>query len=761
MASVPAAGQEVTLQAALADSFVWPVLGLHQTDPTQNTTDPKTDGWYVSNGYGSYCPSGCGNDSAHPFHPGEDFNRVDGQDANKPVYAIGNGEVLRVTTVLKNDDTSRGWAVFVKHTLNATLNFAPFFPPHSAVPASAASRTTFVSVYLHLNQPDSRFVYQGATVYKGQQISTIYNMSSGPHLHFEMRADESTSVAYPSAGSTVSTGYYATQQELADHNIVNPTACLTKLMATSLVGGSSLAENAESLSGGFSPSGLWRRTSAQKYSGIYSWGYNRSDTGHYRTQDLTKSPAQETANSGILLSPPVRLGISAAISFWSYYQTEDESTSWDTKKVYVRSASGAVGLLGQVSGSSGRWVLQSFTVPSSFLNQTVRFSFQFNTVDSVMNDYQGWFVDDITLSSQLPGGTVNVNATLNGSPWSGSVNYYVAGPGGTIIGQFVPGSTSNLPSGQYQASVTSGSGPGTLQSISPSSIQTLSSGGSITFRLQFVSTQTLKPDLVPTGMTGPSVATIGGQAIYSIVCANQGSASASSFRVGLYLSSSSSSLGTLVGSVQLSGLGAGNSTTTNVTVTIPSSWSAGSYYLRGFVDDLSQIAESNETNNQFGFGWVSLSTPVAQPIAWEFNSGYPEGWGYYNLAAYVFQNGNWIMDPGAGDYYLVSPGISASAATYRYVVLRVASNATDSTGYIYFKTAQENFYSEDKKVYFFVYNCYLCGNASFYAYQIYMGANTKWTGTITGIRLDPSLGGTGGTNKDSIGIDYIRLVQNP
>jgi hypothetical protein len=38
-----------------------------------------------------------------------------------------------------------------------------------------------------------------------------------------------------------------------------------------------------------------------------------------------------------------------------------------------------------------------------------------------------------------------------------------------------------------------------------------------------------------------------------------------------------------------------------------------------------------------------------------------------------------------------------------------------------------------------------------------MAGNFKWTGTITGVRLDPTGSGQGGTNKDSIGVDYIRL----
>jgi hypothetical protein len=38
-----------------------------------------------------------------------------------------------------------------------------------------------------------------------------------------------------------------------------------------------------------------------------------------------------------------------------------------------------------------------------------------------------------------------------------------------------------------------------------------------------------------------------------------------------------------------------------------------------------------------------------------------------------------------------------------------------------------------------------------------MTGNAKWTGTITGIRIDPANDGKAGTNTDSMGFDFIRL----
>jgi hypothetical protein len=146
-------------------------------------------------------------------------------------------------------------------------------------------------------------------------------------------------------------------------------------------------------------------------------------------------------------------------------------------------------------------------------------------------------------------------------------------------------------------------------------------------------------------------------------------------------------------------------------------------------------------------------------INWEFNSnGNPEGWTPVNMSASSVNGGVLFLDPAGSDPYVAGPTINASASSYRYVILRLASNALDGGGAIYFRTSTSNFYSEDKKVTFTVNYCRLCGNAGWYQYSISMAGNAQWTGTITGIRLDPANSGQGGTNTDSIGVDYIRLV---
>lgn len=85
-------------------------------------------------------------------------------------------------------------------------------------------------------------------------------------------------------------------------------------------------------------------------------------------------------------------------------------------------------------------------------------------------------------------GTINVDATLDGAPWSGAVNYsFVSSERGKQDGSAVPQSWENrIPTGTYTLYYDSGGPNGaTLASITPSATQTLSTGGTVTFTLNF------------------------------------------------------------------------------------------------------------------------------------------------------------------------------------------------------------------------------------------------------------------------------------
>lgn len=93
----------------------------------------------------------------------------------------------------------------------------------------------------------------------------------------------------------------------------------------------------------------------------------------------------------------------------------------------------------------------------------------------------------IRLFAQSLTESITVNATLNGAPWSGKVNYEVLGPT-AIVGSFVPQTYTNPPLGTYTLTYLNGGPSGAILSgISPADTQTLTAGTQIVFTLNFFS----------------------------------------------------------------------------------------------------------------------------------------------------------------------------------------------------------------------------------------------------------------------------------
>ena len=82
-------------------------------------------------------------------------------------------------------------------------------------------------------------------------------------------------------------------------------------------------------------------------------------------------------------------------------------------------------------------------------------------------------------------GSVVVNATLDGVPWTGAVSFTVTGPQ-TVAGTAVSQTTAALPPGSYAITYNSGGPPGaTFLGGTPAGPQALASGGTATFTLNF------------------------------------------------------------------------------------------------------------------------------------------------------------------------------------------------------------------------------------------------------------------------------------
>jgi hypothetical protein len=149
---------------------------------------------------------------------------------------------------------------------------------------------------------------------------------------------------------------------------------------------------------GWTWDGLWHLINeanpyGEVYSPIQSMWYGQDVTGNYDTGSI---------NSGTLISPSIELASYASyIAFYSWYETESIYHTFDVKDVYIILPDDSWVMLGYVSGLMNEWVLFYFDI-EMYAGMTVQFAFKFDTVDSLYNNYRGWFIDDIMLLEDLP-----------------------------------------------------------------------------------------------------------------------------------------------------------------------------------------------------------------------------------------------------------------------------------------------------------------------------------------------------------------------
>lgn len=102
---------------------------------------------------------------------------------------------------------------------------------------------------------------------------------------------------------------------------------------------------------------------------------------------------------------------------------------------------------------------------------------------TIVSGRSGGFV--LNFYTQQASGNIVVNATLNGSPWSGAVHYILSGPFQNSD-NVVPRTYTNIPAGNYTITYTGG-GPAnaTLTSVTPAPSQALAGGQTIVFNMNF------------------------------------------------------------------------------------------------------------------------------------------------------------------------------------------------------------------------------------------------------------------------------------
>jgi hypothetical protein len=149
--------------------------------------------------------------------------------------------------------------------------------------------------------------------------------------------------------------------------------------------------DAESGLAGWQTDGLWHVTTNRYNSPGHSLWYGDETTKTYNTGG---------ANSGNLMSPPITLagGSQPVLDFWSWYQTEHNKKYYDIKLVQISVNDGSWTDLLKITDAPRTWNKETIDL-SGYAGNTIRLRFLFDTVDDKLNDFEGWYVDDIQITS--------------------------------------------------------------------------------------------------------------------------------------------------------------------------------------------------------------------------------------------------------------------------------------------------------------------------------------------------------------------------
>jgi subtilase family serine protease/subtilisin-like proprotein convertase family protein len=137
-----------------------------------------------------------------------------------------------------------------------------------------------------------------------------------------------------------------------------------------------------------------------------------------------------------------------------------------------------------------------------------------------------------------------------------------------------------------------------------------------------------RPDLQVSRIAGPAtgIGAAGQPLAVSLDVRNDAPvpATAGPFKVGVFLSSTnSSSMGTRLGTLNVTALAAGARRTLTATLPVPANVSAGSYFLVGAADVESSVTELSETNNELG---TAAALQIRQPDLTVLTATGPTTW---------------------------------------------------------------------------------------------------------------------------------------
>ncbi len=182
-------------------------------------------------------------------------------------------------------------------------------------------------------------------------------------------------------------------------------------------------------------------------------------------------------------------------------------------------------------------------------------------------------------------------------------------------------------------------------------------------------------------------------------------------------------------------------------------WSTGNIRYNTFNRDNSREFYNGYPGavNGFYFSNNTYNT-VDSPCLWDF--GYMNGrenwaWQSNSLGIGMSQDTLDLTITGS-DPYMMGPAIRLTASKKKFIRIKMKNNSSSTTAELYWLTSTDQNWNENKKQQFTI----IANDNNNTEYLIDLSANNFWSGTITKIRLDPSLSTSGSCN-----VDYINIQE--
>ena len=234
-------------------------------------------------------------------------------------------------------------------------------------------------------------------------------------------------------GLEFSTNHYFAVK--AYDNVGNPSALSNLANGTTKNASILFADNMENGINNWQPNGLWHQETKRYSSAGKSWAYNNGAPNYnYDIGD----------NQGTLTSPVIDISSqdTAILRFKYWYSTETLGLSYDKRLVQV-GVNGVFLYLTQLSGDNMNVWNDYEADISQYSGKSIQIRFLFDTGDSILNNFEGWYIDDLELfgdnnssNSTQPNETQNLapiadaGSSLNLTDVDGN-NYEMAALNGT------------------------------------------------------------------------------------------------------------------------------------------------------------------------------------------------------------------------------------------------------------------------------------------------------------------------------------------